>query len=135
MQLFIPIWLNDLEPKDIKKENFLKLFTFPSLIFLYPCHLKFFTMYIFWLFYNLMKFVSKLIYNIYSFKFYNNKQTKPQHSATIVCLQRFITNVQCCTMYSMEFKRNFLFVYFVYIVTKVCVGLLVQTSNIHRTGS
>ena len=98
MQLFIPIRLNDLEAKDIKKGNFLKLFTFPSLIFLYPCHFEFFTMYIFWLFYTLMKFVSKLIYNIYSFKFSNNKQTKPQHSATIVRLQRFITNVQCCTM-------------------------------------
>ena len=36
---------------------------------------------------------------------------------------------------SMEFKRNFLFVYFVYIVTKVYVALLVQTSNSHRTGS
>ena len=44
MQLFIPVWLNDLEPKDIKKENFLKLFTFPSLIFLYP--------YDIWIFHN-----------------------------------------------------------------------------------
>ena len=87
MQLFISVRLNDLEPKGIKKGIFFKLSLFQVSFFYILATLNFSQCT------YLMKFVSKLIY---SFKFSNNKQTKPQHSATIVpSLLQMCSAAQC----------------------------------------
>ena len=134
MQLFIPVWLNDLEPKDIKKENFLKLFTFPSLMFYTLATMNFLQCTYFGsstLWWNSLA-NSFIIYTVSSFPIINKQNLSIQQQLSVSQVY-----YKCAVLHnvSMEFKRNFLFVYFVYIVTKVCVGLLVQTSNSHRTGS
>ena len=75
---------------------------------------------------------SFIIYTVSSFPIINKQNLSIQQQLSISQVY-----YKCAVLHnvSMEFKRNFLFVYFVYIVTKVCVALLVQTSNSHRTGS